>query len=378
MKDKKNEEKGRSYMAFAALNPYLEDNIVKPVEKKVTGQNWIEYGEKNMYPNYLYDLYQNSTSLHTLVDACKDYIGGDKVTSNCPYLTDIEATKLVKQLGFNLMLTGGVFVNVLRNKLGDVCKIIPLDFRKVRSSLEGNFFYYSDDFAVKSYGRGKYISYPAFNAEEKTVLTSIYYYKNSDYTVYAQPVYASATKSCEIEKKIAEYHLNNLCNNFSSNYMLSFNNGIPTDEIREEIEEMVNEKYSGVENSGRPMISFSQDKEHAPVVIKLDSNDWGEKYQSLKKDSRQDIFTCFRCTPNLLGIPTETTGFNSEEYAGAFDIFQRSFIQPHQKTVCSIIDSLFGKEDSVTIEPYSIDFERDGANVDEITSTETTEENGNN
>ena len=191
-------------------------------------------------------------------------------------------------------------------------------------------------------------------------------------------MFAPATKSCEIEKKIAVYHLNNLNNNFSANYILSFTNGTPTDEIRSELEQAIGDKYCSPENAGRPLISYCDSKEHAPEILKLDSEDWGEKYQSLKKDSRQDIYACFRCTPNLLGVPTETTGFSEQEYAQNFKIFSRSFIQPRQKTICSIIDSLFGQENSIKIEPFTIDFQDDGDQVEEITSTKITEENGNN
>ena len=38
---------------FAALNPYLEDNIVKPVEKRTPGdEGRILWGEKDLYPGY--------------------------------------------------------------------------------------------------------------------------------------------------------------------------------------------------------------------------------------------------------------------------------------------------------------------------------------
>ena len=164
------ENNKKQFFTFAALDPYLEDNIIKPTEKEVRGQNWVEYGERNLYPMYLFDLYQNSTSLHTLIDACTDYVAGDNVVSNTPFLTNIDATKLVKQLGFNLLLTGGAFVNVLRNKLQQVCKIVPLDFRNVRSSKKGDWFYYSEDFGSKSYGRGKYITYPVFDVDAREML----------------------------------------------------------------------------------------------------------------------------------------------------------------------------------------------------------------
>lgn len=370
---KKKEEKPSKFVAMAAIDPYVVDNIIEPTEKEVKGQDWVQYGDKNIYPNYLFSLYKDATTLHTLIDACADYITGDKVRSNNAIMDDVKARDLVKSIGFNLLLSGGVFLNVLRNKLGQVAKIIPLDFRNVRSDKKHQWFFYSEDFGNKSYGRGKYISYPAFSRDESNVKTSIFYYTNSPYTTYALPCFVGATKACEIEKKISTYHLNNLNNNFSSNYIVSFNNGIPTDEMKEEIEEMLNEKFSGVENAGRPMVSFSADKEHSPEILKLDSENWGDKYNSLKKDCRQEIFTAFRCTPNLLGIPTETSGFNTQEYASAFKIFNRSVILPYQKTICSILDEILGMENSVIIDPYSIDFEEDGEQVETITSTETIE-----
>lgn len=369
--NKKEENNKKMFVNLAALNPYLVDNIIDPTESDVRGQKWIEWGDKNLYPNYLFDLYQGATTLQTLINATRDWVVGDNVISNIPMLTDKQARKLVKEIAFNLAISGGVFVNVLRNRLGQVCKIIPLDFRNVRSDKKHEWFFYSDDFGFKTYGRGKYISYPAFDPSEKNVTTSIYYYSNSPYTTYSIPCYAGATKSAEIEKKIGTYHLNNLNNNFSANYILAFNNGIPTDEIREEIEDMVAEKYEGVENAGRPMITFSADKEHAPEVIKLDTEDWGDKYKTLKEDSRQELFTAFRCTPHLLGIPTDKNGFATSEYGDAFKIFNRSVILPLQKTVCEIFDDIFQKEDSITIEPFTIDMSDDAEQVEEVTTTDT-------
>lgn len=373
MKDNKIEN-NRKLITFAAIDPFYVDNIVSPTEKDVRGQNFVEWGDKNIYPNYLFDLYKDATTLHTLINACTDYIAGDDVHSGNAIMSDLEARELVRKMGFNLLLTGGVFLNVLRNRMGQVAKIIPLDFRNVRSDKKHEFFYYSDDFGNKSYGRGKYISYPAFDRDAKTVNTSIYYYSNSPYTTYAMPCYVGATKSCEIEKKISTYHLNNLNNNFSSNYILSFNNGIPTDEMREEIEEMVNEKYAGAENAGRPMISFSADKEHAPEVVKLDTEDWGKKYQSLKEDSKNEIFTAFRCSPLLMGITNKTNGFSTQEYGDTFKIFNRSVILPYQKTICAIIDDILGKENTIIIDPYTLDMSDDAEQVETITATQTIED----
>lgn len=358
-------------VTFSAIDPYVESNIITPNEKEVKGQGWVQYGDKNIYPNYLYDLYSNCTTLKTLIDTCTSYICGDNVTSNNSIMTDLEAIRLVRAIAFDLLICGGTNINVLRNRVGDVCRLYPIDFRNIRTDKKRETFYYSEDFGSKSYGRCKYTVYPKYESGDKDIPSSVYSYSNSIFSVYPVPVYASATKDCEIEKLIAEYHLNNIRNNFSSNYMVCFNNGVPTDEVKEEIEEAFDEKYTGVENAGRPIIAYSADKDHAPEILKLDSDDWGEKYKSLKEDSRQNIFTAFRCTPNLVGIATQTTGFNSQEYGDAFRLFNRTVIQPYQKTICMILDEILGTKDSITIEPYTIDFEDGEEDVEEITSTET-------
>lgn len=360
-------------ISLAAIDQYITDNIVKPEEIEVRGHDWVEFGVRDCYPSYLYGLYLASNTLNTLVNACPDYVKGDNIESHIHILSDRKATELVGKIARSLFLYGGAYLNILRNRMGGVAQIDVLDYRYVRSNKKNTEFFYSEDFNKKTYGRIKAMKYPKFGPEKKDASSILYLKTNNDGT-YSLPRYVAAVKGAEAERLVDDYHINNLNNNFSSNYIVAFCNGIPNDQIKEEIEELINEKYTGVENSGRPVITYSDDKDHAPQIIKLDSEDWGEKYKSLIERASQSLYTAFRCTPNIIGIPTQTTGFNSQEYAGAFKLFNRTVIQPYQKLICQTLDEIFGEEDCITIEPYSIDFEEGGSNVDEITATETVEE----
>ena len=93
--------------------------------------------------------------------------------------------------------------------------------------------------------------------------------------------------------------------------LVSLNNGVPDDEMKEEIEQNFNEKFTGKENAGRVIISYNNDKDHAAEVIKIDTEDFSERYKTLAERTRETIFTTFRITPKLIGISEDNIGFNS-------------------------------------------------------------------
>lgn len=149
--------------------------------------------------------------------------------------------------------------------------------------------------------------------------------------------------------------MNNLANGFSSNVMVCLNNGTPTDEVQQEIEENFTEKFTGSENAGRVMIAFSPDKEHAPSVEVIDTKDYADKYNSLYEYSRQQLFTCFRVNPVLVGVNQENKGFSDQDFAESFKLFNRTVIRPIQKIVCNTFDKIFDAQDTILIKPFSIE-----------------------
>ena len=170
-------------------------------------------------------------------------------------------------------------------------------------------------------------------------------------------MWSSAVLSAEIERNIDRYHLNELENGFAPHYIVSFNNGIPSDEIREEIERNFNEKYTGHQNAGRVLINFCDDKDHGVEIETVDCDDFTDKYNALIDRSKEQLFTAFRCNPNLFGIST-AQGFNSEEYQSSFQLFQKTVIAPIQAKIQRILDEIFGVEDSIQIKPFSISFDQ--------------------
>ena len=65
---KRKDETARSGFSFAAIDPYIETNIVLPTERLVSGKDLMEWGTRNAYPDYLLDLYNNVPTLRSIIN----------------------------------------------------------------------------------------------------------------------------------------------------------------------------------------------------------------------------------------------------------------------------------------------------------------------
>lgn len=353
--------------SFAAIDPYIETNIVSPEESRTRDKGYVQWGTANAYPCYLLDLYRNVTSLRSVINGCVDFTVGDDVTAIAtPWNGFMNRKKetardLVKKVSWNAFVFGGYALQVILTNDGTaVREIYAIDLDKLRSDEEGEVFYYSEHWGEKYVRTDKVIRYPKWFAGTQNE-SSIVYVKCQDYEVYPAPLYAAAVKACEIERSIDEYHLNAINNSFMGSYVINFNNGVPDDQMKEEIERDINEKFAGKTNAGRIMTSWNDSKEVETTIQKLDTDDFGERYKSLASHCRQQIFTAFRANPNLFGIPTESLGFSSEEYESAFKLFNRTQIQPVQDLIVDTFDKVLGVPGSIRITPFSI--ERDTTQV---------------
>lgn len=338
--------------------------IPTPAEALNTSKDFMMWGEDNAFPEYLFNLYKTTTDLKTCVDGLSDFVAGNKVTMNVAQ-GYINADKLnrrdnafetIQALARDAALYGGFAFQVLCNGLGKVTEIYHVDFRYLRSNKDNDTFYYSEDWA-KRFSRSRAVEYPTFMAKSP-VISSIVYVKLDDMATYPMPICMTALKACEIERRIDDFHLNGLENGFSASYIVNFNNGVPTDEEKSEIEAMFNRKFAGSANAGRIVFSWNEGKEHAATISKMDLQDFGERYNSLAKWSRQNIYAAFRANPNLFGISTENLGFSSEEYESAFKLFNRTRVRPIQRRIVESIEKVLGAG-AITIQPFSLSDEEE-------------------
>lgn len=353
------------YATFAAIDKVVTSNIVKPTEVRSANRNFVLWGKSNDYPEYLNGLRKNAATLKSVIDGCCDYVVGDRVDCLLPFEgramnRDGQTPRdIVRNIGRDLFTYGGFAYEIIRDHDGEPREVYYIDFRFLRTNEDRTVFWYSEDW-TRRFGKKKDLVLPRFHKDAKDVPESIVYYCNTDSQTYPECPFEGAVVAAELERAIDEYHWNSMNNGFSGSYIINMNNGVPADEIRNEIEHDFNQKFSGYKNAGRIMFSWNMDRDHMATVQEMKSTDFADKYDALAKRSRQQIFTAYRANPNLFGIPTENLGFSSEEYESAFKLFNRTVVQPAQRI---IIDSFQASFDAnMKIVPFTLD--GDGENTE--------------
>lgn len=361
-------------VSFAALDPWLESNIVSPKETVVRGKDLVEWGDHNAYPDYLMDLTKTVTSLGTIISGTTDFVAGDDISiqplhagfenGQMNYKGDL-ITEQVEDLARNVLTYGGMALQIIRGRDGSPAEVYFIDLRYLRMNKEGDVFYYSEKWGRT--GTKDTVVYPAFRSDVKDKwfsmsdeernrhASSILLVKTSRTQVYPSPCWAASVKACETERLVDDYHLNAISNGFSSSLIVNFNQGTPTDQVKEEIEADFSDKFCGPGNSGRVLFSWNPNKESATTVETPDITDFGEKYKALAENSTKKIFTAFRAIPLLFGLTAGTsTGFSTDEFEQSFKLYNRTVVRPIQRMIADAYDKVYGVKGVLRITPFSL------------------------
>lgn len=258
---------------------------------------YLPIGNDNKLPETLLELYETEPILHACVDTLISFLPFSRQVSlsfllygACPLLWSDEHNKW----------------SVLDHRY----LRLNHDRTRFRYNLPQTGFYET----FTDYASGGNVLYLALSDDEPYAITS-----TASYT----SLISSLTLKTAQESLYCD-----VIDGFRPTTLVSFNNGTPPQAAQEEISDLVRSKFQSV-NGNRCIISFSQDKDHAPEITSLQSDAYGEKYDTAVTLARNSIFTAFRLTPALAGV-TEgmQTGFNENEYNAQFELFTRFTVRP--------------------------------------------------
>lgn len=345
---------------FTAIKPYIVELIPSNEESEIRGRDYIRWGQSDEYGNFLFKCYSECPILQAIINGTVDYVCGDSIELTVDRLrfeTNREGETfrdVISKVLIDYYIFGNGYMQIVKNKGGQIAELYWLDARFVRSGLKNQVFYYNEDFGKKWGKSKKTVIYPAYMPEGEDVSSVLMFKTPNSRGTYGTPVWEAAVKPVMTEMSIDTFHLAEIQNNFAGSAVINFNNGVPTPEQKEELERSVSEKFGGSENAGRIMLSFNKGKDNATTVERLQSDDFDKRYTELAKKTQLQIFTVFGANANLFGVPTESNGFNSEEYQSSFLLYNRTRVKPVQIYVSDRMDRLFQTNGSVKIVPFNI------------------------
>ena len=376
----------------------MKDNLISinletataPVVQEVRGRDYIEYGTddwKNLYPQFLIDLYYNSSTHAAIINGTAEMIAGEdliavdedvnlnayvKLKKFMRHANSKESLhQVIKKVAFDFKLQGGYALHIIWNReRTEIAEIHHVPVERVRAGRPNvmgkvDTYYISADWSnVRTH---KPYPIAAFNTNDRTAGSQLLYTGaySPNMDIYHTPDYLAACNWALVDQRVAEFHLNNIENGFSGSYFISFANGIPTAEERRQIEQSLADKFTGAKNSGKFILTFSDDKTRTPEITPISVSDADKQYLALQELLVQNILTGHRVTSKtLMGIDS-TNGFssNTDELINASNFYLNTVVRPFQLNILDTLHTIFDVNNMdlpvefVQLKPITVQFD---------------------
>ena len=376
----------------------MKDNILSinletqtaPVVSEVRGKDYIEYGTedwRNLYPQFLIDLYYNSSTHAAIVNSTAEMIAGEdlivedddtnldayvKLKKFLRHANSKESLhQVVKKISFDFKLQGAYALHIIWNReRTEIAEIYHVPVERVRAGRPNELgqvdtYFISGDWSnVRTH---KPYAITAFNVNDRTAGSQLLYTGaySPNMDIYHTPDYIAGCNWALVDQRVAEFHLSNIENGFSGSYFISFANGIPTQEERFQIEQSLTEKFVGAKNSGKFILSFSEDRTRIPEITPISVSDADKQYLALQELLVQNICSAHRVTSKtLLGIDS-TNGFssNTDELVNAANFYQNTVVRGFQLNILNTLQTIFSVNNMdlpvefVQLKPITVQFD---------------------
>jgi hypothetical protein len=337
-------------------------DVKVPVMKELPNKGWVLFGEDNKFPNMLLTMFNKSSKHNGIVLGKVNYIVGkgfDHVVQANPYEN---CNEILKKACLDIEVFGGCYLEVQYNAAGTIGAFYHVPYQKVRSSKDNTQFYVKDWESYKKNDEPKVFA--AYNPKLEVNLlrnqTQILYYKEyrPGVETYSYPGYMGALNAIQTDIEISKYHLSTITNGMFASKMISFFEGIPTEEEKREIEKGFKSKFTGSENAGNIVLNFGKDPNKRPQLDDLSSTELDKHFDILSKSVQQEIFCGHQVvSPMLFGIRVEGQLGGRSEIRDAYEIMKSTYVNDKQQALELLFAEVTGQEHKIIpVEPIGFEF----------------------
>lgn len=330
-----------------------------PEIKEVRNQEWIEYGDKNDFFQYLIDRYTGSTTNNAIINGISRMIYGRGVSATdarrkpdqyAQMLTIFRKMDLRRFILDRKMLGMSSWqINYKDKKVKSAIHFPMHTLRAEKMNKDGEIeaWYFHPDWAnikpseeplrIPSFGFG--------NGTENEIFVLAPYV--AGYWYYSPVDYVGALPYAFLEEEIGDYLINDTINGFSGTKVINFNNGIPDEEKQQEVKRTVVNKLTGATGE-RVVVAFNNNQESATTVENLPLDDAPNHYQYLSDECRNKLIVGHRVTsPMLIGVRESGGGLgnNADEIKTANLLFDNVTIKSFQDEITDAMDEILAVND---------------------------------
>ena len=335
--------------------------------RKNKKKDYIFFGKDNLFPDYLIDLADNCSIHRALLETKSKFIAGEgfyfegednQIAQAERFLEGLERDFL-RRTAVDMAYFNGFYWQSKFERSGNVAYLRNVDFSYIRSGKmnengEVDKYYFSPDwkFATKRnsfkpedeiYKPKPIASWQSSDrmlVRERGELVNGMCYSPGK-LFYAEPNYLGALNYIEISNQIAEFHKNNLDNGMVGSMHIHLFEDLSDGEKRRKVEKSINNKFSGSENAGKVVVTWSTNPDMKTLVESIPVNDSHEMFTLLNGKVSEEIIMAHRTPMALAGIKV-ATGLQSEDSLtrSNMEYYQNTVIRPSQAVIEENLDKV--------------------------------------
>jgi len=322
----------------------------QPEYREKRGKGYIEFGEKNDYPNYLLALYNKSAKHNAIVKGKVNYIIGNGWKSDEPdpiaeqfiaQPNQFESLDdLTRKVSIDIEIFGGAYLEVIWSVTGgQLTDVLHIDYTKIRSNTDNTQFWYKKDWNER---KDELIPMMAFNTkvrQGKQILYIKEYRPGLD--TYALPGYMGALNYIESDIEVSRHVLGNAQTGFSASKLITLPNGEPSPDEKRNIERRFTDRFSGSDGK-KFILSFTTDPARKPIIEDLGASDiTKEDFTRVDLIIQNNLFAGHQITsPSLFGIAEPGQLGSRTQMRDSYEIFKNTYVNDKQQFLESIFNQL--------------------------------------
>jgi DNA-binding Lrp family transcriptional regulator len=322
----------------------------QPEYREKRGKGYIEFGEKNDYPNYLLALYNKSAKHNAIVKGKVNYIIGNgwKADEADPIAEQFIAqpnqfeslADLTRKVSIDIEIFGGAYLEVIWSVTGgQLTDVLHIDYTKIRSNTDNTQFWYKKDWNER---KDELIPLMAFNTkvrQGKQILYIKEYRPGLD--TYALPGYMGALNYIESDIEVSRHVLGNAQTGFSASKLITLPNGEPSPDEKRNIERRFTDRFSGSDGK-KFILSFTTDPARKPIIEDLGASDiTKEDFTRVDLIIQNNLFAGHQITsPSLFGIAEPGQLGSRTQMRDSYEIFKSTYCNDKQQFLESIFTQL--------------------------------------
>ncbi len=356
-----------------------------PVFIEINSRDWILYGERNDYPEFLTRLFNSSAKHNAIVCGKNNYIVGGGLKKRSPLVgkaslaegldtsgnkvpaivvnPDGETmTDIIQKSSLDIEIYGGFRWLIIWKKDKVHFDIYHQDFYKLRAGKSvinsrrdqnspdtRNKWYWKRNWVVlDNYGyflradnnKTDVKTYDEFNPNNP-VGAQVFAYNEyrPGCEKYPLPGYVGAIDYIQADIEVGAHTLGNAAGGFTASKLITIMGQEPDDDGKRRIERRFTQKFTG--KAGRKfLLSWAKDKSFKTEVDDLGASDMTkEDFTAIEENIQQNIYAGHQITsPALFGIKTEGQLGGTTELQAAYSIFINTYAKPKQANLEKVIN----------------------------------------